>query len=128
MRSTSTVLFGSLLACSLVAVIAPSGALARTPAPAAKAAKGEPEILTRFEAAVPKLGLWPEQKPRIQKLIAEVRASLKKVEAAGGTPEQKQVRLQAIHAKAQDGLNHVLTVAQAEKLKKLMSAAPKQKK
>jgi Spy/CpxP family protein refolding chaperone len=128
MNVRSTVILGSLLAVSLTPLTAPTCVHARTPPPAGAAAKHEPDVLRRFEAAVPKLGLWPEQKPRIQKLVAEVRASLKKIEASAGTPEEKQARLKAVHAKAQDSLNHVLTVVQAEKLKKLMGDAPKPRK
>jgi hypothetical protein len=134
MRSSSTLLLGSLLAATLLAGMAPGRALARTPPPpgATSAAKGahsgEPEILQRFQAAVPKLGLWPEQKPRITKLVAEVKASLKKIEAGPGTPQQKEIQRQALHQKAQDGLDHILTVAQAAKLKQLMGGAAKPKK
>jgi len=127
MRSRLTVLFPVLLAFSTIVFTAHRPVLAES-TPLRAAAKQEPEELTRFEAAVPKLGLWPEQKPRIKKLVAEVRASLKKVEAAGGTPEQKQVRLKVVHAKAQEDLNHILTVAQAEKLKRLMAEPKKPKK
>ena len=89
----------------------------------------EPDILKRFEAAVPKLGPWPEQKPRIQKLVANVRAELKKIAAGSGTPQQKDVLRQSLHKKAQDGLDHILTVAQTAKLKQLMGGqAPKDKK
>jgi hypothetical protein len=92
--------------------------------PKAGASAQEPEELTRFEAALPKLDLWPEQKPRLQKLLQDVRAELKAVQAAPGTPESKEPKLKAIHLKARDRLNHIITVAQAEKLKTLM-APPK---
>ena len=136
MRSSSTLLLGTLLAASLLAGINAGPALARTPPPPgaaaekAKAHPEEPEILARFEAAVPKLGLWPEQKPRITKLVAEVKAGLKKIEAGSETPQQKDIMRQSLHQKAQDGLDHILTVAQAAKLKQLMGGggAPKAKK
>jgi hypothetical protein len=112
-----------IAACLLLS----TGTLAATkPVPPAKAATPaqEPEELTRFEASLPKLDLWPEQKPRIQKLLQDVRAELKAVQAAPGTPESKEPKLKALHLKARDRLNHIITVAQAEKLKMLM-APPK---
>jgi Spy/CpxP family protein refolding chaperone len=124
MHARSTVLLQALLAFSLLAGTAASPVLARSPASIAAKNQGDPDILKRFEAAVPHLDLWPEQKPRIQKLVAGVKASLKKIEASTDAPEKKQQLLKAVHAKAQDGLNHILTVAQAEKLKKLMNGSP----
>jgi hypothetical protein len=116
-----------LLPLIAVCLTLSSASLAATkpgsPAKAAAPAQ-EPEELTRFEAALPKLDLWPEQKPRIQKLLQDVRADLKAVQAAAGTPESKEPKLKAIHLKARDRLNHIITVAQAEKLKTLM-APPK---
>ena len=112
-----------LAACFLISA-APLAAGQAAPPPKAAAQAQEPEELTRFEAALPKLDLWPEQKPRLQKLLQDVRAELKTVQAAPGTPESKEPKLKAIHLKARDRLNHIITVAQAEKLKTLM-APPK---
>jgi hypothetical protein len=109
----------TILLAGLLLGLAPAlPAEARSPVPAA--AVQEPEELRRFEAALPKLGLYPEQKPRIAALLKDVRASLRQIQASGATPDQKQQKQKALHKSAQTRLNQILTVAQAEKLKTLM--------
>ena len=85
----------------------------------------EPEELRRFEAALPKLNLTPEQKPRIAALLKDVRASLAKMEKQPGTDSEKQARLKKVHKSAKERLKHILTVAQSEKLKTLMDGPRK---
>ena len=109
-----------LLAGLLLALSPALPVEARSSAPAAAAAQ-EPEELKRFEAALPKLGLYPEQRPRIAALLKEVRASLRKIHTSGATPDQKRLKQKALHKSAQTRLNRILTVAQAEKLKNLMN-------
>lgn len=111
-----------LLAVALALSVA-GGASARSERSTADQDAAAREI-ARFEAALPKLDLWPEQKPRIQKLLRQVKADLKKIRSAPGTPEQKKPRLRALRERAMQSLNRIITVAQAERLKQLM-AAPK---
>jgi hypothetical protein len=126
MRLLSTVLMGGVLALTTFAPLAP--AVARTPAPAAAgsaaptAPKPEEEV-KKFEAAVNKLGLSAEQKPKFASLMQEVRASLKKIESTSDAPAVKQQQMTKLRTSAKDKLDHILTVAQDRELKKMMAPA-----
>lgn len=116
---------GALLLGALI-TSAPVPAAAKSPAPAS-ANPQEPKELKRFEAALPKLGLSAQQKPKITNLLKDVRASIRKIQAAPGAPEEKEEHLKALRTSSQIRLNQILTVSQNEKLKRLMNPprAPK---
>lgn len=112
-----------MAACGLLALAVCLGAAAEQRLPGRP--HGPSDELARFEAALPKLDLWPEQKPRIQKLLTEVRAQLKKIEQAPGAPEQKGPQFMALRERARKQLDRIITVAQAEKLKQLLNQGGK---
>ncbi|MGV3721554.1 MAG: hypothetical protein ACO1SX_11650 [Actinomycetota bacterium] len=119
MRLLSTILLGTLLTASLTTVTSPAACHAKTPAPPAAGTQA-PDELKRFEVAAAKLNLSPEQKAKVARLVAEVRASVKKLDAGSETPAQKQLKINALRTDAREKLDHILTVAQDRELKKLL--------
>lgn len=125
MRLLPTALLGGVLALTAFTVSAP--AHAKSPAPAAATTsvpKPEDEV-KKFEAAVNKLGLSAEQKPKFASLIKEVRASLKKIEGSSDAPIVKQQQIGKLRNGAKEKLDHILTVAQDRELQKQMASAKK---
>lgn len=120
MRPLQAVLLGSSLAASLSAATSPSSSFARSPAPSATV-NAEPDALKRFEVAIAKVDLSPEQRSKVSRLLREIRASVSKIENTPDDGAQKQARINALRANMQAKLDRILTVAQDRQLKKLMA-------
>ena len=120
MRPLQAVLLGSSLAASLSATTSPRPSFARSPAPPAPAGT-EPDELKRFEAAIARVDLSPEQQSKVSRLLREIRASVSKIENTPGDPAQTQARINVLRTKMQAKLDRILTVAQDRQLKKLMA-------
>ena len=78
----------------------------------------------RMEMALAKLNLTPDQKTKIDKLIADSKAEGKKLRTAEGTPEEKKAKRREAGKAFRQKLNAILTPAQQAQLKEARPKRP----
>lgn len=119
MTSISAALLGLSLATGSLA--APATAPAK-PGVQGQRRGGGP--VKRFEAALAKLNLTPDQKTKVDKLMADTKAQALKVRQGAGTPEEKRTKSRELMKGFRAKLNAILTPEQEAKLKEAMPKRP----
>jgi Spy/CpxP family protein refolding chaperone len=92
-------------------------------AKAAKAGKGA-KGGGRMKAALEKLNLTAEQKPKVDKAFAAYQADVKKIRDGAGTNDEKKPKLRAASRAFQTQLSTILTSEQQQKLKEMRKQRP----
>jgi Spy/CpxP family protein refolding chaperone len=126
----ASVLTLSVAAPVLVVTAAPAVAQAAKPAKGKKKGAGG---FKRLEAALEKLNLNAEQKPKVDAAIKDAKAEAKKIADAGGTPEEARPKMRAVQKTLREKLTAILTPEQQKQFKEATArkkdgAAPKTKK
>lgn len=103
-------------------VAAPVLVVSATPAAAqaAKPAKGKGKGaggFKRLEAALAKLNLTAEQKPKVDAAIKEAKDSAKKLADAGGTPQERRPKMREVQKTLREKLTAILTPEQQTQFK-----------
>ncbi|MGV3720502.1 MAG: hypothetical protein ACO1SX_06280 [Actinomycetota bacterium] len=112
---------GALALC----VTAPTLAAPAAEKPAApKAAKGKRAGgMKRFEAALAKLNLTAEQKPKVDAAVKTAQAESKKIREGAGAPQEKRPKMREVQKGLQTKLRAILTPEQQKQLKEALAAS-----
>lgn len=126
MKRWITALAIGLLAISVSAPILAAPGSAKPSATKAKKDRRSAG-LKRFEAAIAKLNLTPEQKPKVDAAVKAAVAEGKKIREGAGTPEEKRPKLRQAQQALTTKLMAILTPVQQMQLRDAMEggkAAP----
>lgn len=125
---------GGVVAGLLAISLALPGMAEETAKPAAKPAaagakpgakRGRGGGARRYKQILEKLNLTPEQKPKVDKLVKDLQADLKKLREAPGTPQEKRPQIQARQKEFRAALDKILTPEQQATLKEELAKARK---
>ena len=76
-----------------------------------------------YRQAAEKLGLNADQKAKVDRILTDSRAEMKKIREGAGTPQEKRPKVQALRKATRQKIDAVLTPPQREKLKTMMAEA-----
>ena len=110
------------LAVATLAMAVAAPVLAQNTAKAAKGAKGPAK---KIEAALAKLTLTSEQKPKVDEAVKAFKSEVEKVNQEAGTPQEKRPKIRSATKGLQSKLSTILTSEQQKQFQDAMGAKKK---